>query len=118
MQQTRLNILVDSVGEQIGQLFSNPWRRISLILISLLLGIFMGSAISTTAGQTADWDVIAAALLIMFTETVSRIFYSRNRRGKSESGVTIKRSLVLDLLNVFKIGLTYSLFLEAFKLGS
>ncbi|MGK7877013.1 MAG: DUF565 domain-containing protein [Xenococcaceae cyanobacterium] len=116
MQRTRLNTLVDLVGERIEQLFSNPWRRVSLILISLLFGIFMGEAISTTAGQAANWDVMVAGVLLLFTEMVSRFVYSRNQRV--QPGVATRGSLFLDVLNVFKIGLVYSLFLEAFKLGS
>jgi Na+-transporting NADH:ubiquinone oxidoreductase subunit NqrB len=109
MQQTRLNTLFNTIGSRITELFSNPWRRIALILISLLFGIFLGSAISTTAGQDAKWDVLVAGMLILFTETISRFAYSRNRQIKS---------LWWETLNVFKIGLTYSLYLEAFKLGS
>ena len=49
MQNTRLNNLVNVVLAQLGQWFANPWRRFSLVLISLLLGLFLGSAIPTTA---------------------------------------------------------------------
>lgn len=79
--------------------------------ISLLFGIFLGTAISTTAGQAADWDIIAAGLLVLFTEFASFIFYRLNRGVAS-------RSFLVDMLNALKIGLTYSLFVEAFKLGS
>ncbi|MGK7918185.1 MAG: DUF565 domain-containing protein [Prochloraceae cyanobacterium] len=116
MQQTRLNTLINSVGDRLVQLFSNPWRRISLILIGFLFGIFVGSAVVTTAGQEAILDVPAAALILLFTEIVSALFYRRNRRR--ERGDKIKQSLWWDALNVFKIGLAYSLYLEAFKLGS
>ncbi|NES82478.1 MAG: DUF565 domain-containing protein [Moorea sp. SIO2B7] len=116
MQRTRINTIVDLLIRQIEQFFSNPWRRISLILISLLLGIFVGAAVSTTAGQAAYWDVVISALLLLFTELVSQLVYSRHRRGKS--GVANQRSLTLDVLNIFKIGITYSLYLEALKLGS
>jgi hypothetical protein len=41
---------------------------------------------------------------------MSRIFYSR--------GVLARRSLWVESLNLLKIGFIYSLFIEAFKLGS
>ncbi|MGF1479599.1 MAG: DUF565 domain-containing protein [Cyanophyceae cyanobacterium] len=107
MQRTRLNTLVDLLSVQINRFLSNPWRRVSLLLISLLFGIFMGSAVSTTAGQDAVWDVLVAALLLLLTEAISIFFY---RRRGSAFGWTA--------LNAFKVGLTYSLYLEAFKLGS
>jgi Protein of unknown function (DUF565) len=115
MQRTRLNSLVTVTGDRLELLFSNPWRRISLNLISILLGFFMGSAIVTTAGQNAVWDIVAAAFLFTFTELVSMTVY-RRRQEKITSPV--KRSLYFEMLNLFKIGLIYNLFLEAFKLGS
>ena len=117
MQRTRLNTLVEITGDRLELLFSNPWRRISLSLISILLGFFMGSAIVTTAGQRAVWDIPAAAILFAFTELVSKLVYARRNRS-SEKSLPARRSLYIDVLNLFKIGLIYSLFLEAFKLGS
>ncbi|HEY9848058.1 MAG TPA: DUF565 domain-containing protein [Leptolyngbyaceae cyanobacterium] len=111
MQNTRLNKLVDVISSQMGSWFINPWRRISLLAISLLFGIFLGTAIPTTAGQAADWDILGAGLLVGFTELTSRIFYGVFRRKASSS-------LLAAMLNALKIGLTYSLFIEAFKLGS
>ncbi len=117
MQRTRLNSLINIAGGQLALLFSNPWRRIALSLISVLMGFFMGSAIITTAGQDAVWDIPAAATLFIFTELTSRFVYSRPSRLQLSS-LPVRRSLWVDAFNLFKIGLTYSLFLEAFKLGS
>ena len=117
MQRTRLNSLVDITVTRLDLLFSNPWRRIALSMIGILLGFFMGSAIVTTAGQDAVWDIPAAAVLLSFTELVSRFIYGRSNRQK-KAGTIVRRSLYVDVFNLFKIGLTYSLFLEAFKLGS
>lgn len=110
MQNTRLNGLVGSATEQIGQLFQNPWRRVSLLLISLLFGFYLGSAISTTAGQRAQLDIVAATILVVLTEVISRVVYSSSDR--------VRRSLPVELINTLKIGMTYSLFIDAFKLGS
>ncbi len=117
MQKTRLNTLVSVVGGQLALLFSNPWRRIALSLISVLMGFFMGSAIVTTVGQRAVLDVPAAAILSIFTELTSRIVYSRRNLSVSSSSPQ-RRSLFVTVFNLFKIGVIYSLFLEAFKLGS
>lgn len=116
MQRTRLNTLIDLAGERLEELFRNPWRRFALDVISLLVGFFMGSAIVTTAGQAAQWDVFAAAMLFTVTELISRFVYTRQRNR--QPGTPFRRSLLLDILNLFKTGLTYCLFLEAFKLGS
>lgn len=110
MQNTRLSTIVNTTATQLDQTFRNPWRRISLIIISWLLGFFLGSAISTSAGQRAELDVVAAFLLVLVTETISRFSYAGGER--------FRRSLISAVLNSLKIGLIYSLFLEAFKLGS
>jgi hypothetical protein len=118
MQNTRLNNLINVVLGQLGQWFTNPWRHLSLVLISLLLGVFLGTAIPTTAGQAANWDVIAAGVLVLFTEAVSRIVYGSNRRRRQSTEGFPRRSLLAETINALKIGLTYSLFVEAFKIGS
>ncbi len=120
MQRTRLSTLTDVAGNRLNQLFSNPWRRIALILLGLFFGISVGQAVSTTTGQSGYWDVTVAAVMLLFTETVSRIAYRRrqNAQMRARQGESPKGSLWLDVLNVFKMGVAYSLYLEAFKLGS
>lgn len=110
MQNTRLNSLVNAIGGQLGGLFFNPWRRLSLLAIALLFGFFLGTAVSTTAGQSAEWDIFAAGILVGLVEIIDRIYYNRNQRAR--------RALWIEALNALKIGLTYSLFVDAFTLGS
>lgn len=110
MQNTRLNTFVERTITQVDQTFRNPWRRVSLLLICLLLGFFLGNVISTSAGQRAELDVVAAFLLVLLTEVISRFMYGVDRQ--------VRRSLPAEVINALKIGLIYSLFLDAFKLGS
>ncbi|MBE9056635.1 DUF565 domain-containing protein [Sphaerospermopsis sp. LEGE 08334] len=110
MQNTRLNNLFITIARSVEQWFVNPWRRLSLLLISWLFGFFLGSAVSTTAGQRAELDMVAAAFLVLLTEITSRIFYSRS--------FLARQALWVETLNLLKVGFIYSLFLEAFKLGS
>jgi hypothetical protein len=110
MQNTRLNTLVAAIALRLRLWLLNPWRRLSVIVISFLFGFFLGSAIATTAGQTAEWDIVIAATLVVITEVASRIFYG--------SSWVAKQYLWVESVNILKVGLTYSLFLEAFKLGS
>jgi hypothetical protein len=108
MQQTRLNSLFTATGSRLSQFFGNPWRRISLLLISLFFGMFVGQAIATTAGQDGQWDVSAAAIMVFFVEWISRFAYQPSAR----------KVFWLEVTNTFKVGLTFTLFLEAFKIGS
>jgi hypothetical protein len=110
MQNTRLNTLFDAIAEFVGSWLRNPWRRLSILIISVLVGNFLGTALSTISGQEADLDIVVAAILVVVTELINRIVY----RSNPQTG----RLLLLQVPNALKIGLTYSLFVEAFKLGS
>jgi hypothetical protein len=110
MQNTRLTTLFDASLDRLGGWLRNPWRRLSVVVISLLFGNFLGPAISTVAGQEARLDIVAAALLVAATEAISWLAY-RTRPN-------VARSLVIVIPNAIKIGVVYSLFVEAFKLGS
>ena len=128
MQDTRLSrILNGSIG-QLGGWLRNPWRRISLVGLGLLFGNFLATAISTVSGQRAESDVIASIVVVGLTEAVSWYVYRRSQRpdfqrpgfkssdrGQPPFG---PEPFVPELLNALKIGLTYGLFMEAFKLGS
>ncbi|MDB9529239.1 DUF565 domain-containing protein [Oscillatoria sp. CS-180] len=113
MQRTRLSTLIESVSAQFGRWIFNPWRRLSLVIIGLLFGNFLGIAISSIAGQAAELDVIISAILLLAVEFVSWLVYRRPPRG-----VDKRNSLLIETLNALKLGLIYSLFVEAFKLGS
>ncbi len=110
MQETRLNILFNLALNSFRNFFTNPWRKLALIFILLLLGFFSASAISSTVGQAGKWDINIALILLLFTEISSFISYRR----RLENG----RSVFVDFLNSFKIGFVYGLYLEALKLNS
>ncbi|MGP1374658.1 MAG: DUF565 domain-containing protein [Almyronema sp.] len=118
MQNTRLSTLFSSTLNRFLLWVGNPWRRLSLEIISLLFGNFFAVAVSATAGQTADLDVLISALLIGFVELVSRFHYRKPSRDRSDNQRGSASSVFGSLINAFKIGLTYGLFVEAFKLGS
>lgn len=111
MQNTRLNQLFDIFLARLGQWLQNPWRRISVLVISLLFGTFLGIAISTIAGQEASWDISVAFILLLLTELISVLAYRRRSPDANQS-------IWIESLNALKIGLSYSLFLLAFLLGS
>jgi len=110
MQNTRLNTLFDTSARNLSSWVQNPWRRWAVLIISLLFGNFLGTAISTISGQNADLDILVAGILVGITELVNRIAYRTTRE--------MRRSLLVQMINALKVGLVYSLFVEAFKLGS
>ena len=134
MQKTRLTVLLDVVAQQLSQSLRNPWRRISLILVSLLFGNFAATVVATVTGQVASWDVLVAIVLICGCELVSWLVYRQRSVSPSNfnwfqrlsdktspsalSEVSLTRSSLIDVANAVKIGLIYGLFVEALKLGS
>jgi small basic protein len=112
MQNTRLNTLVDTLGGQLTAWLRNPWRRISVLIISLLFGNYFANAIALVAGQRAELDIVFAAIMVFLGEIVSWMAY--NRRILTNGS----RPLWIDFLNSFKIGVAYGFAVEAFKLGS
>lgn len=126
MQNTRLNTLVDRALAQFVRFVRNPWRRLSLQLISLLLGNFLATILSTVAGQRAELDVSAALILVAITELISRWVYRGDvarearfeRRNPAPNEIAPARPLLMEVLNGTKIGLIYGMIVEAFKLGS
>lgn len=138
MQRTRLNILLNQTTLRFRQWVFNPWRRLAVIVISLLFGNFFATAISATAGQTAQLDVVVAAILVVIAEFISWLYYRFTPRRRltdrdnlpmgdppdkivppgGDAGPMRSRSTLAESLNAFKLGMIYGLFVEAFKLGS
>jgi hypothetical protein len=112
MQNTRLNTLVDGSLQRLTQWLRNPWRRMSVMIISVLFGNFLASAVSTVAGQKAELDILAAVIVVAVTEVISWLTYFNRPRPN------VQRSLFLESLNGLKLGLLYGLFVQAFTLGS
>ncbi len=110
MQNTRFSTLVDVLLTRFSSWLQNPWRRLSLIIIGLLFGTFLSTVIVTSAGQTGELDVLFAAIMVAWSELTSWLVYRRMP--------LIQRRIFLDIVNAIKIGLSYGLVTEAFKLGS
>ncbi|KAG6475820.1 hypothetical protein ZIOFF_065049 [Zingiber officinale] len=87
--------------------FKSRPRRALFGGISLLGGFYVAQTISLSFGALGVNDVIAAVVCVLLTEFVTRFYYSRPR-------VTFP----VALLNNFKMGFTYGLFIDAFKLAS
>jgi Protein of unknown function (DUF565) len=121
MQNTRLSTLIYRISQQFTQWAENPWRRLSLIIISLLFGNFLASAIATSTGQRTDLDIFISFILVIGVELVSWLTYGSiagQRKPGKYNLILGQRPILIAILNNLKIGLIYGLFVEAFKLGS
>lgn len=108
MIKTRLSTFLAYSVKNLSDKLYYSLNELTTGLISLLLGFFISTGLSTIPGQTGDWGIIAASLIVAATELTSKIVYS-NRK---------KLNIKINLINNFKIGITYGLFVDAFKLGS
>jgi Na+-transporting NADH:ubiquinone oxidoreductase subunit NqrB len=121
MQNTRLSTLIDRISQQFIQWAENPWRRSSLIIISLLFGNFLATAIASSTGQRTDLDILVSLIILVVTELISWLTYGtalgRRQAGKYNS-ILGQRPIWIAILNSLKIGVVYGLFVEGFKLGS
>ncbi|KAF5732323.1 hypothetical protein HS088_TW18G01017 [Tripterygium wilfordii] len=103
----RLVDIIRIVPELSRNYFRSPSRRALFGGISLLGGFYVAQTISLSFGALGVNDVIAAVVCVLLTEYATKFYYSRPR-------VTFP----LALLNNFKMGFTYGLFIDAFKLAS
>ncbi|CAK9311236.1 unnamed protein product [Citrullus colocynthis] len=103
----RLVDIIRLVPELSRNYFRSPSRRALFGGISLLGGFYVAQTISLSFGALGVNDVIAAVVCVLLTEYVTRFYYSRP-----------KVTFPIALLNNFKMGFTYGLFIDAFKLAS
>ena len=106
LQSTRLQNNVGQAIQRLDQWALNPWRRLSLLALSGLIGFLIGSAITSVAGVLGQMDPVAALLVVLGAELTIR------RRRSSEPSL----KLLQQLLDLVRIGFLYGLFLEGFKL--
>lgn len=112
MLQTRLEKLLTYTLSSITYLLYRKLTNLSISILNMLLGFFISTALSTIPGQTGDWGIIAAAIIVTFYEVISKIIYPIDQI------VNRSESIVRKQINNIKIGILYGLFVDAFKLGS
>ena len=86
----------------------NPWRKYSLYLIIFLSGFFLGSSLGMINGALALMDPVGALFAVLFIELLVRLRRSFVPYGKS--------IILLNVVDMLRIGLLYGLFMEGFKL--
>jgi hypothetical protein len=67
------------------------------------------------SGVKSEQDVISAGIVVLVIELINRYVYGVRRNSNEDVDAS---PLTPEILNSLKLGITYGLFLEAFKLGS
>ena len=109
MQKTRYKKLLDSFFFIINNLVSDSWNKRSILLLSLFSGYyFTNSLISFLLDKSVNTIFLAITLLLLMELSIRSLLFSN----------LSKLSMIIISINNFRIGSTYALILEAFKLGS
>lgn len=115
-RKTVLTIKLRDIVNLIQSLTNYKLNTLSLQLLSILLGFFASTALSTIPAQTGDWGIVAAAIIVTNQEIISKITYQSNILKYYKYNMLINK--YLKYCNNIKIGIIYGLFVDAFKLGS
>ena len=106
MQNTKFTKLIDSLVKTINPFLSDSWGKRSILLLSLLFGYyFTNSLLSFLLDKPVNTIFLAITIVLIMELSIRSSLISRF-------------SLIIMSINNFRIGSTYALILEAFKLGS
>ena len=106
MQKTKFREFIDSLINIINQIITDTWSKRSILLISLLFGFyFTNSFISFLLDKSVNTIFLAIIILLIMELAIRSYLIS-------------KFTIPVLIINNIRIGSTYALILEAYKLGS
>ena len=109
MQKTSFKKFIDSLVNLINPIIIDSWRKRSILLISLLLGFYVTNSFLSFLLDKSFNTILLAIILVLIMELLIRTTLLSKFS---------KFSIIIMSLNNLRIGSTYALILEAFKLGS
>ena len=106
MQKTKFKEFIDSLIFIINPIISDTWTKRSILLLSLLFGFyFTNSLISFLLDKSVNTIFLAVTILLIMELAI-------------RSNLISKMTIPVMIINNIRIGSTYALILEAYKLGS
>lgn len=108
-QNTRLEQLLSGLGRQLFGAWQGPWKRRSLLLLSLLLGMYLGENITSLWIIQFGMRPAVVLALVVVLEVIVRL---RSRWVREPA------PLLWCLGDNLRIGMVYAVVFEAFKVGS
>lgn len=110
---TRLGRIVSAGGRQLLEKLNSARKNLPTKVFLLLLGFYTANALATILGQTGDWDVLVAGIVVAAIEGIGMLMYK-----KPSSLSTRRLQSFVAMMNYWKAGVCLGLFVDAFKLGS
>ena len=109
MQKTKFRELIDSCLLIVKPIISDSWTKRSLSFLLLLSGFyFTNSLLSFLLDKNVNTIFLSILLILIMEILIRLLIFSK----------ISKLSIIILSINNFRIGATYALILEAFKLGS
>ena len=106
MQKTKFRELLDSLVIIINPIISDTWSKRSILLLSLLFGFYFTNSFLSFLLDKSVNTIFLAITILLIMELVIRSY------------LISKSSILVTIINNIRIGSTYALILEAYKLGS
>ena len=106
MQNTKFTKLIDSLVKTINPFLSDSWGKRSILILSLLFGFYFTNSLLSFLLDKPVNTIFLAIIIVLIMELSIR------------SSLISRFSIIIMSINNFRIGSTYALILEAFKLGS
>lgn len=110
LQQTRFNSLQAGLSRGIAAAVGSSWRRFSLQLLSLLVGFYLGSNLTSFVMVSIPGGRPSAVLLMVLV--VELLIRARTRAVRQQP------PLAWVMTDNLRIGAVYAVVLEAFKVGT
>jgi hypothetical protein len=107
-QNTRFQTNIAEAGSRLGEWSLNPWRKLSLLLLTFLMSFLIGVGLGTISGALDLMDLVGAVICVIVLEMSIRA-RGLLRRANGDR-------LPLHLVDMARMGLLYGLLLEGFKL--
>ena len=111
MQKTKFSITTKNLLWPMRHYFIGSWRSKSLILLSLLSGFYITNNSISFFIENSINSVFIVLLIVLVMELSIRLRHN-NRKNNNIN------TFILLFIDNLRIGSTYALILEAFKLGS
>ena len=108
MQKTKFSRINDKFNNLLFGFISSSWKSKSINIISVLTGFFLFANFITKFISEGKNELIMVPIIIAIIELIIRL------RPSSESSLFN----LWSILDKVRIGATYAVILEAFKLGS
>ena len=113
-RQTRLQRVVEGLRSNWARRAKRNFRKLPLALISLLVGF---SVCALLPHPESPQDAFISFTIILLAEFVSSVLYSSENQGGILRWLKDGDWFPI-VINCFKIGVLYGLFVDAFKVGS